>query len=173
MTTGIVTRERLRPALPCDAPALHAMFARCSADTTYGRFHGRLRALPDRYLTEALAGDPALHDALVVETPEDLVALASARRLDEPGEPAVEIGLLVEDAAQGRGLGTGLLLALAGRARSRGVAVLRCDVLAGNRRLVDTLRRALGPVAARSDGLIVHASVRLLAGGAPLPWRAS
>jgi GNAT superfamily N-acetyltransferase len=172
MTTAIVTRERLRQAVPDDAPALHAMFARCSAGTTYARFHGRLHALPDRYLAEALAGDPALHDALVVERGGELVALASARRLDEPGEPAVEIGLLVEDAAQGLGLGTGLLLTLAGRARSRGVAVLRCDVLAGNRRLVDTLRRTLGPVAARSDGLVVHAWVRLLTDGPPIPWQA-
>jgi GNAT superfamily N-acetyltransferase len=168
MTTGIVNRERLRQAEPDDAPALHAMFERCSAETTYARFHGRLRALPERYLAEALAGDTALHDALVVESTGDLVALGSARRLDDPGGPAVEIGLLVEDAAQRRGLGTRLLLALAGRARSRGVAVLRCDVLAGNRRLVGTLHRTLGPVAARSDGLVVHASVRLLADGPPL-----
>jgi GNAT superfamily N-acetyltransferase len=172
MTTGIVTAERLRLARPEDAPALHRMFARCSADTRYARFHGPVRALPARYLAEALAGDPDLHDALVVETTEDLVALGSARQLDGPGRPAVDIGLLVEDAAQDRGLGTRLLLTLAARARSRGAAFLHCDVLAHNRRLIDTVRRTLGPVATRSDGPVLHASVRLLADHPPLPWQA-
>jgi GNAT superfamily N-acetyltransferase len=148
------------------------MFARCSADTRYARFHGPLRALPGRYLAEALSGNPALHDALVVQTSEDLVALGSARRLEGPGRPAVEIGLLVEDAAQGRGLGTRLLLTLAARARSRGVAFLQCDVLAANRRLIDTVRRTLGPMTACSDGPVLHASVRLLADHPALPWQA-
>jgi GNAT superfamily N-acetyltransferase len=173
MTTGILTGERLRQAAPGDASALHRMFDRCSADTRYARFHGLLHALPERYLAEALAGNPAVHDALVVQTTEQLVALGSARRLDGPGEPAVEIGLLVEDAAQDRGLGTRLLMALAARARSRGVAVLHCDVLATNGRLIDTVHRTLGPVAAHSDGPVLHASVRLLGDLPPLPWRAS
>jgi GNAT superfamily N-acetyltransferase len=147
------------------------MFDRCSPDTRYGRFHGLLHALPERYLAEALSADEALHDALVVEgwDPGELAALGSARAL---GGTVVEVGLLVEDAAQRRGLGTRVLLTLAGRARSRGVTELRCDVLHRNRALLGTLGRALGPTDVRSDGLVLHASVRLLAGPPPLPWRA-
>jgi GNAT superfamily N-acetyltransferase len=145
------------------------MFDRCGPETRYGRFHGLLHALPERYLAEALAAEPAWHDALVVEVPGELVALGSARAV---GERAVEVGLLVEDAAQGRGLGTRLLLALAARARSRGVAELRCDVLHRNRPLLGTLRATLGPTTVRSEGLVLHASVRLLDRTPPLPGRA-
>lgn len=169
MTTGIAVAQGLRPARPDDEGALHRMFERCSAETRYARFHGLLRELPEGYLKEALTAEPALHDTLVAECQGELVALGSARAA---GDGAVEIGLLVQDAAQGRGLGTRLLLALAARARSRGTAELRCDVLHRNRALLGTLRRTLGPATVRSDGLVLHASVRLLDGTPPLPWRA-
>jgi GNAT superfamily N-acetyltransferase len=169
MTTGIGRAQGLRPATPDDVAALHRMFDRCSAGTRYDRFHGLLRALPEGYLTEAVTADPALHDALVAGRDGEVWALGSARAL---GSRVVELGLLVEDAAQRRGLGTRLLLTLAARARSRGVTELRCDLLQGNRNLLGVLRSTLGPATVRSDGLVLHASVPLLAGPAPLPWRA-
>lgn len=169
MTTGIAGAQVLRAAHPDDAGALHRMFERCGPDTRYGRFHGPLHALPEPYLTEALTAEPGLHDALVAEGADraELVALGSARAVDHA---AVEIGLLVEDGEQRRGLGTRLLVALASRARDRGVTELRCDVLHRNRALLGTLRSALGPATLRSDGLVLHASVRLRE--PPLPWRA-
>src|SRR4051794_17832931 len=148
-----------------DAPALRRMFDRCTPESRYRRFHGLLHALPEAYLQEALDEDPCRHDALVLEQPAptgaELAALASARRLAEPGEPAVEVGLLVEDAWQGRGWGTCLLTLLAARARARGVVVLRGDLLAASERPLAVLRRTLGPVAVRREGFVVHAAVRL------------
>jgi GNAT superfamily N-acetyltransferase len=96
----------IRPATPGDRAALIAMFERCSPETRYRRFHGFLRALPERYLTDALSGRPD-HIALVAEAGERIVALASCA--DD------EIGILVEDAFQRRGIGTRLLSALAQR----------------------------------------------------------
>ena len=154
----------LREAGPTDAAALSAMFARCSRTTRAGRFHGLLRELPSSYLAEALTAEAGLHDALVLEDAgpaTSLAALASARRLDDPGEPAVEIGLLVEDAWQGRGLGTLLLTSLAVRARRRGIALLRCDVLASRQHLAEVVRRTLGPATIRREDLTVHVEVRL------------
>jgi GNAT superfamily N-acetyltransferase len=115
-------------------------------------------------IAEALTAAAGLHDALVLEDAGPaacLAALASARRLDDPGEPAVEIGLLVEDAWQGRGLGTLLLTSLAVRARSRGIALLCCDVLASRQHLAEVVRRTLGPVTIRREGLSVYVEVRL------------
>jgi GNAT superfamily N-acetyltransferase len=150
----------LREARPADAGPLAAMFGRCSRETRAARFHGLVHALPGAYLAEALTAEAALHDALVLEAPSgEVVALASARRVD--GEPAVEVGLLVEDAWQGRALGPLLLTSLAVRARGRGVLVLRCDVLADRQRLVAVVRRTLGPVAVRREGFEVHVEVRL------------
>lgn len=173
MTTGIVGTAGLpgaagaaalglllREARPSDAGALAAMFGRCSTETRVARFHGLLHALPAAYLAEALTAGAAVHDALVLEGPGgELVALASARRLD--GEPAVEVGLLVEDAWQHRALGPLLLTSLAVRARGRGALVLRCDVLASRQHVVQLVRRTLGPVAVRRDGSEVHVEVQL------------
>jgi GNAT superfamily N-acetyltransferase len=175
MTTGIVEVRTsipgataaaalgllLREAGPADAAALAAMFGRCGRESRYGRFHGLLRELPSAYLTEALTADAAVHDALVLARRSAVVALASARRVDGAAEPAVEVGLLVEDAEQGRGLGTLLLASLAVRARRRGVALLRCDVLAVRQHLAEVVRRTLGPVAVRREGITVQVEVRL------------
>jgi GNAT superfamily N-acetyltransferase len=163
MTTGISTLPAVRVASPSDAGEVRRMFDRCTPTTRYGRFHGHVSEVPAGYLREALAGHPCRHDALVVPRCDGaaLVALASARRVDGPGEPAVDVGLLVEDAEQGRGLGTLLLVTLADRARSRGIAVLACDVLATHQRLIGVLRRTLGPVETAREGGTVHAEVRL------------
>lgn len=93
----------VRPATTGDRGALIAMFERCSAETRYRRFHGFLRAFPERYLTDALSGRPD-HIALVAETGDRIVALASCA--DD------EIGIMVEDAFQRQGIGTRLLTAL-------------------------------------------------------------
>jgi GNAT superfamily N-acetyltransferase len=151
---------RLREARPADGEALAAMFRRCTPETRAARFHGMLHALPARYLAEALTAEAEVHDALVLEDRSGgLVALASACRAG--GGPAVEVGLLVEDAWQGRALGPLLLTSLAVRARARGVRVLRCDVLADRQHLVEVVRRTLGPVAVRREGVEVHVEVRL------------
>ena len=150
----------LREARPEDAEPLAAMFGRCSPETRLSRFHGMLHALPAGYLAEALTADAGLHDALVLEAESgELAALASARTLD--GEPAVEVGLLVEGAWQHRALGPLLLTSLAVRARGRGVEVLRCDVLVSRQHLVEVVRRTLGPIAVRREGVEVQVEVRL------------
>ncbi len=93
----------LRPATPGDRAALIAMFGRCSKDTRYRRFHGFLRAFPERYLADALSGRPG-HIALVAEVAGRIVALGSCA--DD------EIGILVEDEFQRQGIGTRMLTAL-------------------------------------------------------------
>ncbi|MGY1604484.1 N-acetyltransferase family protein [Geodermatophilus sp. SYSU D00815] len=167
----------LRPAGPSDAGPLARMFGRCSADTVARRFHGRVGELPRAYLEEALTADPCLHDALVVEDAgtavagaRTVVALGSARRLDDPARPVAEVALLVEDARQRHGLGSLLLAVLAERARRRGVTALRCDVLAQAEPLVGTVRRILGPATTRREGFVVHVEVGLQ--GAEVPCRA-
>jgi GNAT superfamily N-acetyltransferase len=137
MTTGIAPAPRwttrrtattppiaVGPAGPADAAALRAMHDRCGPATRYARFHGLLRELPEGYLAGALAGDPAVHDALVVEVAAPggrrLVGLGSACRLDRPGPPAADVGLLVEDAWQRLGIGTELMSHMAGLAQALG-----------------------------------------------------
>ena len=153
----------IRPAQASDADALRRMYRRCGADSRYARFHGVLNEMPSTYLDSVLGADPHAHDALVAETAGgDLVALGSAARMPTEGPPVVEIGLLVEDRWQQRGIGSSLLGVLAARARRRGMERLRCDVLAGNRHLLAMLRRHTATLAICYEGgvAMVEADLR-------------
>ena len=120
----------VRQAVTGDRAALEAMFGRCSRETVYQRFHGHMAAIPAAYLTEALAGAPE-HFALVVADGPGVVALASCRAAAASGDAptGAELGILVEDGWQRCGLGGLLLRRLIEHADSRGLGILRAQVL--------------------------------------------
>jgi GNAT superfamily N-acetyltransferase len=135
----------VRRAVAGDREALGLMFGRCTFETRYRRFHGPVKAIPERYLADALAGS-AFHYALVacpdrVSGPqgrgEGIVALASCRLVDEG---AAELGLLIEDAWQHRGLGTRLLRDLVTHAGEAGLRVLEAQLLAEQAWITGLLR---------------------------------
>jgi GNAT superfamily N-acetyltransferase len=140
----------VRQADPADRAAIEAMYTRCSLDSRYKRFHGGLPALPARYLDAALAGDPYCHDALVaVSAAGSVVALASAAPTTEPC--TIEVGTLVEDGWQRRGVGRMLLDALLERAGERGMEFVRFEMLYENGWLADSLAARLGIADLRWD----------------------
>lgn len=129
----------IRQAGERDRAALAEMFARCTTQTRYRRFHGHVNVLPARYLTEALSGRPD-HLALVAVvaagpregsteglTEGSIVALASCRT-DARG--VGDLGVLVEDGWQRLGIGAALLREIAGYATSTGIGVFTAQVLA-------------------------------------------
>jgi GNAT superfamily N-acetyltransferase len=131
--------ERLvvRPAVAGDRAALEAMFQRCSPATVFRRFHGQVRAFPRAYLDEALSGADA-HYAIVCYSGCEAVALASCRT-DEPG--SAELGILIEDAWQRRGLGGTLLDELVTRAAGHGIRRLRAQMLTEQDWIIKMLAR--------------------------------
>jgi GNAT superfamily N-acetyltransferase len=144
---GPATEAWARRAAGGDRAALEAMFLRCTAHTVYQRFHGPVKALPATYLTEALAGVPE-HLALVAvasspdgggpEARARVVGLASCR-VTEPGA-AAELGLLVEDAWQGRGIGRDLLRRLVAYADCLKLPELQAQVLMEQDWIIGMLR---------------------------------
>ena len=138
----------VRRAAAGDRPALERMLARCTGQTRYRRFHGPVTVFPERYLTEALSGSP-LHFALVACLDEDaevdgtvvegtVVALASCRAVDEG---VAELGILVEDEWQRRGVGSELLREIVAYAATTGLRALQAQVLAEQPWIVGLLRR--------------------------------
>jgi GNAT superfamily N-acetyltransferase len=73
-----------------------------------------------------------------------------------------EIGVVVADDWQGRGLGAALVRALLGQARARGVTALSMDVLPGN-------REVLAMIAGHWAGAGTHRSADCLTIEVPLP----
>jgi GNAT superfamily N-acetyltransferase len=166
----------VRRAETADREALARMFDRCTPQTRYRRFHGPIKAIPGRYLADALSGS-AFHHALVACLEPDpasaadpapfagpdvrageIVALASCRMVDEG---AAELGLLVEDAWQRHGLGTRLLGDLVDQASRAGLRVLQAQVLA-EQAWITGLLRPYGACHLRStwDG-VLNVTVRL------------
>lgn len=116
------------------------MFDRCSVDTVRNRFFGLVRQFPWRYLDDVLAGRPEVHDALVARTPDGLiVALASL----STGDAVPELGVLVEDAWQHRGIGTSLVDLLVARARAAGAVRIAAGVLPDRTEILAGLDRRL------------------------------
>lgn len=147
MTTTLVGT---RHATQQDVARLVALHRRCSPDTLHRRFHGPFVAVPAR-LVEQLVSPPGGW-SVVAERGDDLVGHGCAGPL-EPG--VVEVGLLVEDAHQGSGVGTLLIRDLAHEAADRGFRTLVCLAQPDNDAVVRTVRRAgLDCVAVRRDGLL-------------------
>jgi GNAT superfamily N-acetyltransferase len=116
----------VRGASPEDGPEICAMHARCSEATTAARYQTPMRRLPRRLLAGLLAAEVAL---VVLDDLGRVVALGTLERTEPDDRRRVELGVLVEDAWQGAGLGTVLVRQLAAAGRLLGhhevVAVTR------------------------------------------------
>jgi L-amino acid N-acyltransferase YncA len=160
--TVVITRPRRVDALsrlgPDDAADLLAMYARCSSETAYRRWHGHVRAFPAAYLAAMVAGADE-HIAVAARRNGQLVGFASAAEL-APG--VREVGVLVEDRWQHRGVGGELLRRLVAEAKLLGTHTLRAEVLADDAGLVERLRE-FGPTSMRTASGTVTAQVRLWA----------
>lgn len=143
----------LRGARPQDAEPVAAMHLRCSLETTYGRYFTLLPRVSRRWQQALLSTDVAL----VAVLGRDVVALGNLAA--GPGGD-VELALLVEDAQQGRGLGTVLAAQLAATARLLGHRSVRLEILPGApaaQRLVGRL----GPASVRRSHSVVELEVQL------------
>ena len=136
--TGPRAAAAIRPAYPEDLAALGDFFAGLSPRTRYLRFFGPVT--PGPALLRQLCGLPGTIDAVVAVRGGVIVGHAmAADRTGPRGARVADIGVVVTDAWQGRGLGSALMRALVTRARARGVTLLEMDVLNGNRQVIDMI----------------------------------
>src|ERR1700759_2539218 len=126
----------IRPVDPAEQAALSDFFAALSVESRYRRFFAPVR--PSHALLDLLSGRPANVDAIVAIADGVIVGHAMAADLPERICPdasrITDVGVVVADAWQRRGVGAALMRALIARAQGRGVAAQAMDVLPGNRR---------------------------------------
>jgi ribosomal protein S18 acetylase RimI-like enzyme len=148
MTTALV---RTREATADDLGPVLDLYARCSPQTLEQRFH-----LPVTRPTERLVAGlvrPRAGWSIVAEQGDEVLGHGVAGRLDDE---RVEIGLLVDDAFQGTGVGSHLVRDLARSAAARGYRSLVCLVEPDNESVLPTVRRAgLEAVTTEDDGLLL------------------
>jgi GNAT superfamily N-acetyltransferase len=123
------TAARLRPLGRGDGDLLDRILAGMSRESRYQRFHGPKPALGERDRAVLTDVDGRDHLALVA-LGADGAPLGVARAVRLAHDPAAaELAAEVVDAAQGRGLGTELVVALARRAAAAGIERLTARVL--------------------------------------------
>lgn len=136
------SRASLRPIRPEDEEALSALYARLSPETAYQRFFTVMRRLPPDWARILARVDYDRRMALVAVDPAGvLVGVARYTCDGEAGE--AEIAVVVQDAWQGRGLGTVLLRELVRYAVGRGVHRFCAYVLADNGRMLRLFDRLM------------------------------
>jgi acyl-CoA synthetase (NDP forming)/RimJ/RimL family protein N-acetyltransferase len=131
----------IRPIGPHDARELVAFHSRLSDESIYLRFfsfHPTLSAAEVERFTNV---DQDQRMALVATLRGRIVGVARYDRVPE-GSDEAEAAFVVDDAHQGRGLGTLLLEHLAAFARTRGVRRFLADTLPQNRPMQEVFRRA-------------------------------
>ena len=122
----------VRPVRPEDLAELGCFFAGLSVESRYLRFFAPVT--PTHGLLDLLAGRHARVDAIVAVANGVIVGHAMAA--DYRDGRATDVGIVVADAWQRRGVGAALMRGLVARARARGVKSLAMDVLPGNRRVI-------------------------------------
>ncbi|MDQ4037696.1 MAG: GNAT family N-acetyltransferase [Actinomycetota bacterium] len=130
----------LRPITAQDADGLLGLHARSSERTRYLRFFGPYPKVSDKDLYRFTNVDHHDRVALIILLGEDLIAVGRYERL--PDRDEAEVAFLVEDAHQGRGLGSVLLEHLAAAAHERGIRRFVAEVLAENRKMISIFRDA-------------------------------
>jgi GNAT superfamily N-acetyltransferase len=147
---------RMRAAAPSDAPLVAALHARCAPETRRARFLSPTPRLPGEQLAELLGGGTG--NAVLAVTADGGSAVGLGNLDPDPDAPhgaGGRIAVLVENAWQGRGLGTALLRRLADMGVERGMAELTGTARPDDLGVTRLLRRAgLRPSAEILDGTV-------------------
>ncbi len=147
----------LRPIRPDDVEPWLAFVTRISPRTKYLRFHslpklGREDAV--RFCTLDYINAFAFVALVRSEKEEKIVAIGRYYRL--PRSHAAEVAFAIEDAYQGKGIGTKLMEWLAKVARGHGIRTFEAEVLAENREMMSLLRGYGFHIATELESGVIH-----------------
>ncbi|MER7002665.1 GNAT family N-acetyltransferase [Dactylosporangium sp. NPDC000555] len=129
------TTVHLRPIRPGDADRIVALHSRFSERTRYLRYFSAYPRIPQRDLDRFVNVDHHDREAFVVEHAGELIAVGRYDRLGA-GSHQAEVAFVVEDAHQGRGIGSVLIEHLVAAAGDEGITEFEADVLPVNRAML-------------------------------------
>jgi acyl-CoA synthetase (NDP forming)/GNAT superfamily N-acetyltransferase len=145
----------LRQISPGDADAVVAMHSRFSERTRYLRYFSPYPRIPPRDLERFVNVDHVSREALVVAVGPDLIGVGRYERLG-PDSPEAEVAFVVEDAYQGRGVGSVLLEHLAAAAAQVGIERFVAEVLPSNATMLRVFTDTGYEVSRRYADGVVH-----------------
>jgi GNAT superfamily N-acetyltransferase len=151
----------IRQASRADCDAIGRFLAGLSPKTRYLRFFSGAPSVSGAMLRR-LAGEGGNVDVVVATEDGAIIGHAMAAGASGPaGGGVAEIGVVVTDTRQGRGVGTALTRELAARARANGTRTLTMDVMAENGRALAMINRAWPAAHYQRSGpyITIHASL--------------
>ncbi|GAB7050796.1 bifunctional acetate--CoA ligase family protein/GNAT family N-acetyltransferase [Catenuloplanes indicus] len=149
------TTAHLRQIRPEDAPAIVAMHSRFSERTRYLRYFSPYPRIPERDLRRFVTVDHRDREALVLTSGGEIFAVGRYERLGTDS-PEAEVAFVVEDAHQGRGIGSVLLEHLAAAARQEGITRFVAEVLPSNGTMLRVFADAGYSIARKYEDGVVH-----------------
>ena len=144
----------VRPITPDDATRLVAFHGRLSPETVQLRFFSPRPELSPVEVERFTTVDYADRMALVATLGDDIIGVARYDRI--PDSDDGEVAFVIEDAHQGRGVGTLLLEHLAAVGRDRGLHRFVAETLPHNRRMLGVFRDAGFQAHSRFQDGVVH-----------------
>jgi acyl-CoA synthetase (NDP forming)/GNAT superfamily N-acetyltransferase len=151
------TAVHLRQMQPSDADAIVALHSRLSERTRYLRYFSPYPSIPERDLQRFVNVDHHAREAFVVVSGSRIMAVGRYERL-APDSPDAEVAFVVEDAHQGRGIGSVLIEFLADAARQNGITRFVAEVLPQNGSMLRVFSDFGYPVQRRYADGVVHLS---------------
>ena len=155
----------IRAIQPHDRERLALFHGRLSPESIYLRYFEYKPVLSPRDLTYLTELDYDRRVALVAAlSPDDRAPIVGVARYDvlptPPNQPVrAELGIIVEDSFQNRGIGTVLLKHLLGVAHDHGVAEITAEVLPQNTRMLELVAGAGVPVRRELDEGVIRLTV--------------
>ncbi|HEY2950262.1 MAG TPA: GNAT family N-acetyltransferase [Micromonosporaceae bacterium] len=149
------TAVHLRPIRPGDASKIVDLHSRFSERTRYLRYFSPYPRIPERDLQRFVVVDHHDREAFVAALGDQLIAVGRYERLG-PGSDDAEVAFVVEDAHQGRGVGSVLLEHLAAAARDAGIQRFVAEVLPANGAMLRVFSDAGYQVKRRYADGVVH-----------------
>ncbi len=134
-------KVRVRAARQTDESKVHELLYALSPESVYQRYFTARQIHPRAEVLAFLDTDPRSSCALVAERLEDASLLGIARYDLDLTSGMGELGIVVAQGWQKRGIGTALVRRLVEVGKRHGVKGLRADVLVGNPGILGVLRR--------------------------------
>ena len=133
----------VRPVRLSDEPALQDLFYMLSDESTFRRFMAHKRVHPHEEMQSLCDLDYTSSMALVACAGEDHGGIVAMARYDvDPSTSTADIGFVVTDAWQSKGVGSLLLRRMGDIAHAAGLAGFTADVLVENKPMIRLFQKS-------------------------------
>ena len=160
---------RVRAARLTDEAKVQELLYGLSPESVYSRYHHLRTRYPRDEIQALLDADPQRGCAFVAEIPEAGTLIGLTRYDLDPVSGIGELGIVIADAWQRKGVGTALMRRMVEVGRAHGLKGLRADVLAVNSAMISLLRDVGADEVPPPDGGVVDVEFRFKEFQPPVP----